>query len=978
MQTMSSSSPPQSDDTIAPPNLALVQTDHHQDDPHYDDSLDSSSEMDPNDTSPHSRKRKRSETVSPRIIVTAESQRIEQQLMSNVSWPHRQSYELPSTSDFATCDTQHVSIPAMQLANLPAQFTTGLSSRERVHLDDTIQLAARTEECRSSWTSYLPLNLPLGSRSVFYLSEAFPRSFDHQKRSILLEIFRARAPYVPSRISLATELQQEMKRHVCSPSPPRERSSGLSLRGAKESTWPADLPLEIFDIIARHLPRRSIQNMRLVNHDFERKVSCSLFHTVVVPFRDQIYGLITQNDKDLYSAAVDIKGERKAFPSETEKAVHDGIKTFEAWGRHIKRFAMAFEVEESTLESPPFKVKYETHETCWGHYKWPHPHYNRFEFCEGLEKKADEFRCMSAALSKLTAVAELALSIDSGLGWLVGSDLSDRANMLREKPRIFGKKHLVLDPSPVAPQDISTAVRKRVNEFQSTPGLPLEHRFHQGTLGQQNNSDEDPRILALRDFVEYHDLQSSSTQPLMFGGVDIRQAQHSPINTDRCNKSRSSTSRSISLIPNSLSTPQQEWLLETEWAQRAFISSFCMALCDNSLAFRMVTTLNIARLSSNHLSSLRRTDIWLALQKLETLTINVSADWRHITKDAAGLMLESAVRPSATADQFFHLLQDYVTDLPNVKNLNIGYVGGGEHQCGIYGRNRHILPAPIADLSEISAAGLSLMVMGDAQGILELQHVEHLSFTNCWFTPHVMTNFCIRARSNKLKTLTLNSVSLTSHAQSDTMMNDMGTGFEMSFTPQGPPRYGDPSVANFFDLRSDNLGGPSPNGWISNPPRKGSWGQVIDSITPGANLKFVRYAYQYSEKFDFESFKNQSLGNLKSITFESCGYISLTKFQGLNFQGPVVATDSIYTPGLTHRASELRKVMMEIKDDKLLGQIVPRFPRKERDVLETGFPMRFGWIDEAEAAQCLEDGQLLGGSGRFSGKVQRLTFLDEK
>lgn len=36
-------------------------------------------------------------------------------------------------------------------------------------------------------------------------------------------------------------------------------------------------------------------------------------------------------------------------PAEQEKTLHDGMKVFQAWGPHIKKFAMAFDVEEGKL-----------------------------------------------------------------------------------------------------------------------------------------------------------------------------------------------------------------------------------------------------------------------------------------------------------------------------------------------------------------------------------------------------------------------------------------------------------------------------------------------------------------------------------------------------------------------------------------------------------------------------------------------------
>lgn len=57
-------------------------------------------------------------------------------------------------------------------------------------------------------------------------------------------------------------------------------------------TWPPNrLPVEIFTLIVSYLPRSNIQHARLVNKEFDRKVSEALFRVVVVPFRPEIYGI---------------------------------------------------------------------------------------------------------------------------------------------------------------------------------------------------------------------------------------------------------------------------------------------------------------------------------------------------------------------------------------------------------------------------------------------------------------------------------------------------------------------------------------------------------------------------------------------------------------------------------------------------------------------------------------------------------------
>jgi hypothetical protein len=80
--------------------------------------------------------------------------------------------------------------------------------------------------------------------------------------------------------------------------------------------WPAELlPVEIFTLIINHLPRSNIQTLRLVNKEFDQKVSAELFKVVVVPFRPEIYGITpdtapTTNDGAQGSVMLQDKGMR--------------------------------------------------------------------------------------------------------------------------------------------------------------------------------------------------------------------------------------------------------------------------------------------------------------------------------------------------------------------------------------------------------------------------------------------------------------------------------------------------------------------------------------------------------------------------------------------------------------------------------------------------------------------------------------------
>lgn len=219
-------------------------------------------------------------------------------------------------------------------------------------------------------SSYLPPFRYLRTRRLVFTSELIPRSFGAQKRRAVLQIFRTKAPYIPACINMALGMPS-MQYHVSYEKPPADNLPYHAPLGPHRLGWPKDsLPLEVFHNIAGHLSRDDLLQMRMVNREFERKTSNVVFHTVVVPFRPEIYGMMI-HDVPALDPTSDIKGKGKAKgrtdpssrrtrsanslllelygPVEQEKTVHDGMKVFQAWGPHIKKFAMAFDVEEGKL-----------------------------------------------------------------------------------------------------------------------------------------------------------------------------------------------------------------------------------------------------------------------------------------------------------------------------------------------------------------------------------------------------------------------------------------------------------------------------------------------------------------------------------------------------------------------------------------------------------------------------------------------------
>nr|POE73076.1 uncharacterized protein CFP56_31015 [Quercus suber] len=538
---------------------------------------------------------------------------------------------------------------------------------------------------------------------------------------------------------------------------------------AKSSTlkWPSDkLPVEIFELIADSLARDDVMAMRLVNHEFEDKVSRTLFQTCVVPFNTELYDMIDDEAKlntraevaGVSSHAHSDQGELHWLNAkdDAEGKVYKGhgLRVFQGFGPHIKRFGMSFEVDESTLSYPPIKKSLDAIESYHGRYDWPRPHYARFANLAGLERTADETSKMKAAFSNLTGVRELALSLDNGLGWLNGPDLSIRARILNSRPSVFKSARrlpsrqtetaktfwnaLLRSHSTIAPRDCNP--RETILEYRPLQESPEE------VLGSSRytNTRRWPRIDM--DRVMPEGTLNGTTRDVKTFGVLFS----TPGGRD------GQFSFDPSVKPSDLRKEQKEWLLEMDWAQRAFLESYMLAVVDNKDIFQRVTTLNIAKLSSRFIRPLANASFWDALRALEDVTLLVSADWRSVEKDAASIA-ETTSHPPSLAVDLFHdmLLRPRISDHPTIKRLKIGWVGGGERAEGMYARNNHILPAPITPRFRTLAR--------DGRHCLRFRNVEHLTLTNCWISPPVLEGLIEHHACKKLRKLTLDSVSLTAH-----------------------------------------------------------------------------------------------------------------------------------------------------------------------------------------------------------------------
>ncbi|KAF2622525.1 hypothetical protein BU25DRAFT_210249 [Macroventuria anomochaeta] len=880
------------------------------------------------------------------------------------------------------------------------------------------------------------------------------------------------------------------------------------------------LPVELVEQIIEHLNRDDIKSLRLVSRELNDYTSQAAFKTAVVPFNTEIYGMLGQEPTP------DRKGKKRAKISRPEywwknangDEVYNGhgLDVFRGFGRHILRYGMSFEVNEDSLSAPPLKSVTEQKTSFWGNYEWPFEEYRRFDAVAGLESAADETPRMKTAFSELTKVKELALSADSGLGWLNGPDRSIRARILQTSPGIFGSRQNVPDRRTQAQHELWNYIElmhARAGEDIRTASLYRLEGARPMTEAQEANllAAAQPSLPFLDSHVPHeatpHDAADSVlSQPLEDPDMLVRQA----LGSSSANAGVLFTSTTLQhsdaaqvlspIVPATLSKAQKEWLLETEWAQRAFLSSYMLSIIDNRTTFESIHTLNISSLSDRYVSMLNRADFWSSLPSLKDVTLMVVPGWRTVEKDEAGFVDTPRVDPTGQIDTFCALLQAQVARRSEITKLTIGFTAGGEHAEGLHARNKLLMPAPLLPLKARVHADPTLLPIETAtvqeastlrQALLRLPHLEELTVRNCWITPAALVQFVKVHDGCALKHLTLDSVSLTAilrphgnaqaaHAAQQPIpqnaavaqqmagalwahannnfggnvapgnhqpvnnqvlnmyiqtlivqlqnMQANGGGMQQQHhihalqaqlqqqlqnaqapTPQQPQGHVLPftqnplqqnqqaqqqhnvaqmmhlnhpaTQVNFLQHAMANQNAPaaaptnnatgSANSVLKTRPREGSWMDIIDQISPGTNLS------------DFDSPHSQADRNrttsLTSISFKSCGYAKLPHF-GLGVDQTAIEAGNgfvaaLRNPIFTKRYNALSPAMLSSKWP-FLGEIIQEVDLSELAALNAGWNLKHGWED-AEAARAVEfDGLLSGGTGRFTGKVQRSDRVD--
>lgn len=552
-------------------------------------------------------------------------------------------------------------------------------------------------------------------------------------------------------------------------------------RGPDTPGWPAQqIPVEIYDMIAKNLPREDVQNLRLVNREFDAKLAGSYFKVVVVPFRPEfeaLYGSLSINPgHESYENRLSLvlKGqsaEGKATDNEGQQNIvkdrksdtsllSDGYRVFEQFGAScMRKFALALELNEKDLAFPPLKVNQEIVSAPWGLYRWPIMRYQRYHQLEDLEQMADETGYMKKAFAFLTQVTDIGISCDAGLGWLQGPDINPFC--ANAKPAVF---------RPVT-YGTATDLDDASTEQEDNASLSLTI-LKQMALNAGYNSNEWPRVILRlledegravqwREHVLSNGTIAHERVPTLQVNENTRREdiiQHiEELINGEGDDVHISNDRGLGLVPNNLTPAQAEMLLELEWAHRALMQSYRTAVVDNRLSLKNLTQLTIARCPSCHVGIWCDRSFWASMTSIKTFHLGVIPDWRQVSKDSSGSVTQRRVPPINAAAEVFKLLQGYVGLAENIDHVSFEWVNGGEFAMGKSHRDRYILPAPVL----VDPNMMVDMQPLTHQNVLSLPHVSKLSLKNCWVSPHIFLNLAKSLFRDNLSELILESVSLT-------------------------------------------------------------------------------------------------------------------------------------------------------------------------------------------------------------------------
>ncbi|KAK2791074.1 hypothetical protein FQN52_005028 [Onygenales sp. PD_12] len=668
------------------------------------------------------------------------------------------------------------------------------------------------------------------------------------------------------------------------------------------------IPLEILEYIVAYLPRQDIWNLRMVNRAFAHNLEPFNFRTAVVRFTPTTYSY--------------------------DETTLENIDKFKKLGPNISRFGLSFEIDQVSLFKPPRKTNTKTVKAFWGEYEWHKSEYVRFDELRKIIELADQVGTMRSAFKTLTNLSELALSFDTGYGWLIPPTLCGGSLLFNGKRPVFGEQlfnpevpwhNRALGPGCID-QPLTEATLKYLEGHLETI-LPPDDVT---SLYKPHGLTQDPRLSGLPN-IEVDPTMSWRRQ---YGD-----------NRDRGD---------YQFYPRHLARSQTEWLLETSWAAQAILGSCICAIMDEKKTFGNVHTLNISSISSGLLANFKRPEFFASFPKLTKLIILVIPDWKESDAAWGPANPITYIDPSKASLLLTDLLENVISPMKTLESLTIGYAEGGEQSKGRFARNQHILPAPITREAVKAALGEPF------DPPLTFPHIKSLTFKNCWFSPRLLEEFFIASRETMLKSLTFDSCSLTAL----------------------PGTRSRPYVRDMLYPRC------SPEEYYKEAPRGGTWSDIINKYTPCLSLYEQMALKTLNESPEPRPDASNSINRLEFI---SCGYVRLAPFfnqhdlvipnsptdddpsEALILQD--TATLASLPPGpIPHAVPAPSTQYIGIWpnsttyiDCRLLGTIVQCIGQDEQQLLECGFGMEVGWKSSYAREEVRQDGFKKGGTGRFSG-----------
>lgn len=178
-------------------------------------------------------------------------------------------------------------------------------------------------------------------------------------------------------------------------------------------------------MIAKHLDRKDLKALRLVNHEFYRSFSGYYLQQLVIRVGDKLCATLNKGA----SSAID------STTSDVANTLSNGNRVLGDFGDQIRRFALVLELTESQLVSPTITSDDIIEVRPWGMYRWPAPSKPSEDFTlEGMAESLEKSQGLFGFLTHLRQVRELALSCDGGLGYIQSPDVQRHFRL----PAIFG------------------------------------------------------------------------------------------------------------------------------------------------------------------------------------------------------------------------------------------------------------------------------------------------------------------------------------------------------------------------------------------------------------------------------------------------------------------------------------------------------------------------------------------------------------